>query len=79
MNRLISVYVFRVVAIKHLVKLSVEYDFFLPFVSKRKSCHGFAYSHKCNLFLILNNTVPLIVLCSFIIPVYLSCVESVQV
>ena len=27
-------------AIKHLVKLSVEHDFFSPFFPKRKTCHG---------------------------------------
>ena len=39
-NRLVSVRELRAVAIKHLVELSVEHDFFATFFSKRKSCHG---------------------------------------
>ena len=38
-NRLISVKMLRVVAIKHLVELSVEHEFFATFFSKRKTCH----------------------------------------
>ena len=38
-NRLISVGELRAVAIKHLVKLSVEHEFFCHFFSKRKTCH----------------------------------------
>ena len=39
-NRLISVRELRAVAIKHLVELSVEHDFFCHFFSKRKTCHA---------------------------------------
>ena len=39
-NRLISVQELRTVAIKHLVELSVEHDFFCNFFSKRKTCHA---------------------------------------
>ena len=35
-NRLISVRELRAVAIKHLVELSVEHEFFFHFLSKRK-------------------------------------------
>ena len=38
-NRLISVRELRAVAIKHLVELSVEHEFFATFFSKRKTCH----------------------------------------
>ena len=38
-NRLISVGELRAVAIKHLVELSVEHEFFCHFFSKRKTCH----------------------------------------
>ena len=38
-NRLISVRELRAVAIKHLVELSVEHEFFCHFFSKRKTCH----------------------------------------
>ena len=38
-NRLISVGELRAVAIKHLVELSVEHEFFLTLFSKRKTCH----------------------------------------
>ena len=38
-NRLISVRELRAVAIKHLVELSVQYEFFGHFFSKRKTCH----------------------------------------
>ena len=38
-NRLNSVGELRAVAIKHLVKLSVEQEFFCHFFSKRKTCH----------------------------------------
>ena len=44
MNRLVSVGELRAVAIKHLVKLSVEHEFILPFFfSKRKTCHDNIY------------------------------------
>ena len=36
-NRHISVQEMRAVAIKHLIKLSVEHDFFANFYSKRKT------------------------------------------
>ena len=39
MNRLISVGELRAVAIKHLVELSLEHEFFCHFLSKRKTCH----------------------------------------
>ena len=39
MNRLINVRESRAVAIKHLVELSVEHEFFCHFFSKRKTCH----------------------------------------
>ena len=39
MNRLISVGELRAVAIKHLVELSVEHEFFCHFF-KRKTCHA---------------------------------------
>ena len=42
-NRLISVRELRTVAIKHLVELSVEHDFFLPLFSKKKTCHVFFF------------------------------------
>ena len=38
-NRLISVRELRAVAIKHLVELSVEHEFFGHFFSKRNICH----------------------------------------
>ena len=38
-NRLISVGELRVVAIKHLVELSVLLEYFCHFFSKRKTCH----------------------------------------
>ena len=38
-NRLISVGELRAVAIKHLVELSVEHEFFGHLFSKRKTCH----------------------------------------
>ena len=38
-NRLINVGELRAVAIKHLVELSVEHEFFCHFFSKRKTCH----------------------------------------
>ena len=38
-NRLISVEELRAVAIKHLVELSVEHEFFCHIFSKRKTCH----------------------------------------
>ena len=38
-NRLISVGELRAVAIKHLVELSAEHEFFCHFFSKRKTCH----------------------------------------
>ena len=38
-NRLISVGELRAVAIKHLVELSVEHEFFCHYFSKRKTCH----------------------------------------
>ena len=38
-NRLISVRELRAVAIKHVVELSVEYEFFCHLFSKRKTCH----------------------------------------
>ena len=40
-NRLISVRELRAVAIKHLVELSVEHEFFCHFFSKRKTCHDY--------------------------------------
>ena len=43
MNRLISVRELRVVAIKHLVELSVEHELFCHFFSKRKTCHVMKY------------------------------------
>ena len=39
MNRLIGVGELKAVAIKHLVELSVEHEFFCHFFSKRKTCH----------------------------------------
>ena len=42
-NRLISVRELRAVAIKHLVELSVEHEFFYHFFSKRKICHEIAF------------------------------------
>ena len=39
-KRLISVGELGAVAIKHLVELSVEHEFFCHFFSKRKTCHG---------------------------------------
>ena len=39
-SRLISAQELRAVAIKHLVELSVEHEFFCHFFSKRKTCHG---------------------------------------
>ena len=39
-SRLISVGELRAVAIKHLVELSVEHEFFCHFFSKRKTCHA---------------------------------------
>ena len=39
-NRLISVGELRLVAIKHLVELSVEHEFFCHFFSKRKTCYA---------------------------------------
>ena len=46
-NKLISVQELRTVAIKHLVKLSVEHEFFCHcfFFSVRKTCHVFFYFH----------------------------------
>ena len=41
-NRLISVRELRAVAIKHLVELSFEHEFFGHFFSKRKTCHGYS-------------------------------------
>ena len=38
-NKLISVGGLRAVAIKHLVELLVEHEFFCHFFSKRKTCH----------------------------------------
>ena len=38
-SRLVSVRELRAVAIKHLVELSVEHEFFCHFFSKRKTCH----------------------------------------
>ena len=38
-SRLISLRELRAVAIKHLVELSVEHEFFCHFFSKRKTCH----------------------------------------
>ena len=43
-NRLISVEELRAVAIKHLVELSVEHEFFCHFFSKRKTCHDGEFS-----------------------------------
>ena len=40
-NRLVSVRELRAVAIKHLVELSVEHEFFDHFFSKRKTCHEY--------------------------------------
>ena len=39
MNRLITVGELRAVAIKHLVELSVQHEFFCHFFSKIKTCH----------------------------------------
>ena len=49
-NRLISVGELRAVAIKHLVVLSVEHEFFCHFFSKRKTCHGSHKLHQQELF-----------------------------
>ena len=38
-NRLISVGELRAIAMKHLVELSVEHEFFGHFFSERKTCH----------------------------------------
>ena len=38
-NRLISLRELMAVAIKHLVELSVEHEFFCHFFSMRKTCH----------------------------------------
>ena len=38
-NRLISIRELRALAIKHLVELSVEHEFFCHFFYKRKTCH----------------------------------------
>ena len=45
-NRLISVGELRAVAIKHLVELSVEHEFFCHFFSKRKTCHVLNALHR---------------------------------
>ena len=45
-NRLISVWELKAVAIKHLVELSVEHEFFGHFFSKRKTCHVFFSCQK---------------------------------
>ena len=42
-SRLISVGELRAVAIKHLVELSAEHEFFATFFSKRKICHDIPY------------------------------------
>ena len=39
-NKLISVGELRAVAIKHLVELSVEHEYFCHFFPKRKTCHA---------------------------------------
>ena len=44
-NRHISVGESRAVAIKHLVDLSVEHEFYCHFFSKRKTCHGILRVH----------------------------------
>ena len=38
-NRLISVGELWAIAIKHLVEISIEHEFFCNFFSKRKTCH----------------------------------------
>ena len=43
-NRLIPVRELRAVAIKYLVELSVEHEFFGHFFSKRKTCHVYYHS-----------------------------------
>ena len=49
-NRLISVGELRAVAIKHLVELSVEHEFFCHFFSKRKPCHNILSKPWAQLF-----------------------------
>ena len=47
-NRLISVGELRAVAIKHLVELLVEHEFFCHILSKRKTCHEWFTSYLEN-------------------------------